>query len=97
MLLLLAGVATATPLLFFAAGARRAPLTLIGILQFVAPILQFIFGVWLLHEPMPVERWIGFALVWVALTLLTVDSVLAARRSRLGQRDDAPSDVAELT
>jgi len=97
ILLLLAGVATATPLLFFAAGARRAPLTLIGILQFVAPILQFIFGVWLLHEPMTVERWIGFALVWVALTLLTVDSVLAARRSRLGQRDDSPSDVAELT
>ncbi len=46
---------------------------------------------------MPVERWIGFGLVWVALTLLTVDSVLAARRARAGQRDDAPSDVAELT
>jgi len=97
VLLLLAGVATATPLLFFAAGARRAPLTLIGILQFVAPILQFVFGVWLLHEPMPPERWMGFALVWVALTLLTVDSLVAARRSRVGQRDDAPSDVAELT
>ena len=97
VLLLLAGVATATPLLFFAAGARRTSLTLIGILQFVAPILQFSFGVWLLHEPMPVERWVGFALVWVALTLLTIDSLVAARRARAGQPDNAPSDVAELT
>ncbi|MEU1972094.1 EamA family transporter RarD [Microbacterium sp. NPDC019599] len=96
-LLLVAGVATATPLLFFAAGARRAPLTLMGILQFVAPILQFIIGVWVLDEPMSVERWIGFGLVWVALTLLTIDSLVAARRARLGQRDDAASDVADLT
>jgi chloramphenicol-sensitive protein RarD len=80
-LLLLAGVMTATPLLFFAAGARRAPLTLIGLLQFVAPILQFITGAWLLGEPMPLERWIGFALVWVALTVLTIDS-LSARGAR---------------
>lgn len=94
VLLLVAGIATAIPLLFFAAGARRAPLTLMGILQFVAPILQFIIGVWLLHEPMSIERWIGFALVWVALILLTVDSVVAARRSRSGP---GVSDVAELT
>ncbi len=97
VLLSLAGVVTAIPLLLFASGARRVSLTTMGMLQFVAPILQFIFGVWLLQEPMPLERWIGFGLVWVALTLLTVDSVLAARRSRAGQRDDAPSDVAELT
>ncbi|MFG6446419.1 EamA family transporter RarD [Microbacterium sp. P07] len=91
-LLLLAGVFTATPLLFFAAGTRRAPLSLVGLLQFVAPILQFITGAWLLGEPMPPERWIGFALVWVALLVLTVDSLAAARRGRT-----APSDVAELT
>ena len=97
VLLSLAGVVTAIPLLLFASGARRVSLTTMGMLQFVAPILQFVFGVWLLHEPMPIERWIGFGLVWVALTLLTIDSVLAARRARLGQRDDAPSDVAELT
>jgi chloramphenicol-sensitive protein RarD len=82
VLLSLAGVITAIPLLFFAAGARRVSLTVIGLLQFVAPILQFIIGAWLLGEPMPLERWIGFALVWVALTVLTVDSVLHARRSR---------------
>ncbi|GAA2002845.1 EamA family transporter RarD [Microbacterium ulmi] len=82
VLLLLAGVATATPLLFFAAGARRAPLTVIGLLQFVAPILQFVIGVWVNSEPMPLERWIGFGLVWVALIVLTTDSLLHARRQR---------------
>jgi Predicted permeases len=73
---------TAIPLLFFAAGARRSTLTLIGLLQFVAPILQFVIGVWLLGEPMPVERWIGFGLVWIALTVLTADSIVHARRAR---------------
>lgn len=92
VLILLAGAMTAVPLLFFAAGARRAPLTLVGLLQFVAPIMQFITGAWILGEPMPLERWIGFALVWLALTVLTVDSLVAARRSRT-----AVSDVAELT
>ncbi|KZE89259.1 EamA family transporter RarD [Microbacterium sp. TNHR37B] len=81
-LLLLAGVVTATPLLFFAAGARRATLTVIGLLQFVAPILQFITGAWIMGEPMPWERWIGFGLVWLALVVLMVDSVRYARRSR---------------
>jgi chloramphenicol-sensitive protein RarD len=62
----------------------------IGLLQFVAPILQFITGAWILHEPMPLERWIGFALVWVALVVLSVDSVVSSRRSR------SISDVADL-
>ncbi len=78
----LVGVVTAVPLLFFAAGARRASLTVIGLLQFIAPILQFITGAWILQEPMPFERWIGFGLVWVALTILTVDSIVHARRTR---------------
>lgn len=91
-LLLLAGVVTATPLLFFAAGSRRTPLTVMGMLQFVAPILQFAVGVWVFAEPMPVERWIGFGLVWVALALLTIDSVIAARRGR-----SSASDVATLS
>ncbi len=82
VLLSLVGVVTAVPLLFFAAGARRASLTTIGLLQFVAPILQFIIGAWLLGEPMPIERWVGFGLVWVALAVLTVDSLVHARRSR---------------
>lgn len=84
LLLLLAGAVTATPLLFFAAGARRAPLTVIGLLQFVAPILQFITGAWIMQEPMPLERWIGFGLVWVALVVLMLDSLRHARRPPLG-------------
>ena len=89
-LVTLAGVVTAVPLLLFAAGARRAPLVVIGLLQFVAPIMQFLTGWWLLGEPMPLERWIGFALVWVALVILSVDSLRHARRSR------AASDVSDL-
>lgn len=82
VLLLLAGAVTAVPLLLFASGARRVPLTVIGLLQFVAPIIQFVIGVWVLHEPMTAERWVGFALVWVALVMLSVDSVVASRRHR---------------
>jgi len=82
VLLLSAGAVTAVPLLLFASGARRVPLTVIGLLQFVAPIIQFAIGVWVLHEPMTVERWVGFALVWAALAILSVDSVVASRRHR---------------
>ncbi len=81
LLLGAAGVVTAVPLLLFAASTRRAPLTVIGLLQFVTPILQFALGVWVLHEPMPPERWIGFALVWAALIVLTIDQVVGARRA----------------
>ncbi|RAZ30785.1 EamA family transporter RarD [Microbacterium sp. SMR1] len=92
-LVTLAGVVTAVPLLFFAAGARRSSLTVIGLLQFVAPILQFITGAWILGEPMPLERWIGFGLVWLALVVLSVDSLRAARRPK---RVDEASDVAPV-
>lgn len=81
VVLSLAGVVTATPLLLFAAGARRVSLTTIGLLQFIAPILQFLGGVLILHEPMPPERWIGFGIVWVALLVLTVDMVRHTRSS----------------
>ena len=65
--------------------------TTLGLLQFIAPIMQFITGAWILGEPMPPERWVGFALVWVALAVLTVDSVVFARRAR------GVSDVAEYS
>lgn len=81
-LVTLAGVITAVPLLLFAAGARRAPLTVIGLLQFVAPIMQFLTGWALMGEPMPPERWTGFALVWLALVVLSADSLRASRRYR---------------
>jgi chloramphenicol-sensitive protein RarD len=76
------GVLTAIPLLFFAAASRRLPLTTMGLVQYVAPVLQFIAGVAILHEPMPPERWLGFGLVWLALIVLTVDMVAAGRSSR---------------
>lgn len=91
VLVTLAGVITAVPLLLFAAGARRAPLVVIGLLQFVAPIMQFLTGWWMLGEPMPLERWIGFCLVWVALIVLMVDSIASARGSR---RASAVVDLA---
>ncbi|HEV8013589.1 MAG TPA: EamA family transporter RarD [Pontimonas sp.] len=81
-LLLMAGAVTSIPLLFFGAAARRLPLSVIGLMQYLAPIMQFTFGVAIMGEPMPVERWIGFSLVWVALVILSVDA-LSHRRNRL--------------
>jgi chloramphenicol-sensitive protein RarD len=76
------GIVTAVPLLFFASAARRLPLATIGLTQYLAPVLQLVVGVVLLHEEMPVTRWIGFAIVWVALIVLSVDAVRANRRNR---------------
>ncbi len=67
------GIATAIPLLMFAAAARRIPLVYLGLAQYLAPILQLAIGVLILKEPMPVERWLGFGMVWIALAILTVD------------------------
>jgi chloramphenicol-sensitive protein RarD len=74
------GVVTAIPLLLFGAGTRRLPLTVIGLLQYLAPVLQFAVGVGLRHEPMPTPRLIGFSLVWLALIILTVEGVRHQRR-----------------
>jgi chloramphenicol-sensitive protein RarD len=86
LLLLFAGIATAVPLLLFASGARRINLTVIGMIQFITPIMQFLTGVLILHEPMPTERWIGFIIVWVAVVVFLIDLARAARRSRLTHR-----------
>ena len=80
-LLALTGVVTAVPLLFFAAAARRLPLTVIGLLQYLAPVLQFAVGVGIDHEAMTPARWAGFGLVWIALVVLTVDGVRTQRRA----------------
>jgi len=76
------GVITAVPLLFFAAASRRLPLSTLGLVQYLAPVLQLIVGVVILQEPMPPERWLGFGLVWVALIVLTVDMIVAGRSQR---------------
>jgi len=77
------GIATAVPLLLFAAAANRVPLVGLGILQYVAPVLQLGLGVLLFHEPMPPARLAGFALVWVALIIFTVDGIRRARQARV--------------
>ncbi len=82
ILLLAAGVVTAIPLLLFAAAARRLPLTVVGFVQYLAPVLQFLFGVIVMGEEMPVERWVGFSIVWLALVVLSSDAVRARSLSR---------------
>jgi chloramphenicol-sensitive protein RarD len=79
VLMVMAGVATAVPLLMFAAAANRVPLVGLGILQYVAPILQLACGVLIFHEPMPPARLAGFGLVWIALIIFTVDGIRGAR------------------
>lgn len=81
-LLLSAGAVTSIPLLFFGAAARRLPLSIMGLMQYLAPVMQFLFGVVIMGEPMPLERWIGFGLVWIALAILSVDA-LRHRRNRV--------------
>ena len=76
----LCGPITAIPLLLFAAAAQRLPLFTLGLLQYLTPAMQMTWGVVIGHEPMPVARWLGFALIWVALAVFTVDAVARARR-----------------
>jgi len=80
LLLASAGVVTAVPLVFFAAAARRVPLSILGLLQYLTPVLQFLLGVLLYDEPMPASRLAGFTLIWAALALLTFDSLRNRRR-----------------
>ncbi|WP_307295188.1 EamA family transporter RarD [Microbacterium natoriense] len=88
VLLAFAGVATAVPLLLFAAGTRRIDLTLIGMIQFITPIMQFLLGVVVLGEAMPPARWAGFTLVWIAIAVFVVDMLLASRRGRRVERPE---------
>jgi chloramphenicol-sensitive protein RarD len=91
-LLALAGPLTALPLLLFASGARRIPMTTLGVLQYIGPTIQFALGVWLFHEPFAGPRLAGFALIWLALVIYTAESWLAMRR-RAAIRVDAPGAV----
>jgi len=84
--LISAGVVTAVPLLMFSAAARRLPLSLLGMLQYITPSMQFLLGVMVLGERMPTARWWGFALVWLALAVLTADSLRAGRANTLARR-----------
>jgi chloramphenicol-sensitive protein RarD len=77
-LMLLAGPVTAIPLLLFAAAAQRLPLVTLGLLFYLNPALQMAWGVVVGHEPMPPARWMGFALIWVALAVFSVDALWRA-------------------
>ncbi len=88
------GVITAVPLIFFGAAARRLPLTTIGLLQYLAPVLQFLLALLVLGEDMPFERWVGFSLVWVALILLTIDMLRTVRRQPRSAKRIEPVSTA---
>jgi chloramphenicol-sensitive protein RarD len=85
-LLAASGVLTAVPLLFFGASARRLPLTTIGLLQYVAPMLQFVVALLVFKEAMTPDRWIGFGVVWLALLVLTVDMLRTAGKNSAAKR-----------
>jgi chloramphenicol-sensitive protein RarD len=82
-LLVLTGLITAVPLLFFGAAASRIPLTQLGLLQYLAPTLQFLIGVLVFSEPLGLAKLLGFVLVWSALAVFTADLVSSSRRQRI--------------
>ncbi|GAA2743272.1 MULTISPECIES: EamA family transporter RarD [Kitasatospora] len=102
-LLMLSGLITAVPLMCFGAAAVRVPLTTLGLLQYLAPVFQFLIGVAVFHESMPPARWAGFALVWAALAVLTWDALrrvraertTAARRTAVADTVPDPAVAAE--
>ncbi len=79
LLLIGSGVVTAIPLLLFNGAGNRLPYTVIGLLQFITPTLQFSIGVWVRHEAMPTARWAGFLIIWAALVVLGTDLIRSSR------------------
>jgi chloramphenicol-sensitive protein RarD len=82
LLMASAGVLTAVPLLLFAAAAQRLPMVTMGLLFYLTPAMQLTWGVLVGHEPMPAARWLGFALIWVALAIFSGDAIRRARVDR---------------
>src|SRR6185436_11825223 len=89
-LMILSGVLTALPLLFFAAAAQRLPLVTMGLLFYLTPAMQLTWGVFVGHEPMPPARWLGFALIWVALAVFSADALWRARVDRRPLESSSP-------
>jgi chloramphenicol-sensitive protein RarD len=79
LLLIGGGAVTAIPLLLFNGSTNRLPLTLVGLLQYITPTIQFCIGVWYYHEYMPTARWVGFFIIWVALMSLAIDLIKSGR------------------
>jgi chloramphenicol-sensitive protein RarD len=82
LLLAFTGLITAIPLLMFASGARRVTLTTIGLLQYIAPTLQFILGVFVFKEPMTLTHLLGFIIIWIALILFSAEGLITRQKSR---------------
>jgi chloramphenicol-sensitive protein RarD len=82
-LIISSGVVTAIPLLLFAYGARRIRLSTLGLLQYLAPSVQLILGVWVFHESFSRTRALSFSFIWAALVVYTADNLLAQRRRRV--------------
>jgi len=79
LLLIGGGVVTAIPLLLFNGSTTRLPFTIIGLLQYITPTIQFSIGVWVRHEDMPTARWVGFLIIWAALVTLAIDLIKSGR------------------
>ena len=82
-LLAAAGPITAIPLLLFAAGARKIPMAVLGLLQYLSPTMQALLGVWVFHETFPPARLVGFVIIWAALALYVGEGLWVNRRARL--------------
>jgi len=89
-LVLFSGVLTAIPLILFGESTRRLPLSYLGFIQFLTPILGFLYGYLVTHEEMPAGRWIGFIGVWIALVILVIDMVGQIRRAPEVPTNTAP-------
>ncbi len=81
VLVLLTGPITAVPLLLFGASATRISMTTLGLLNYIAPIMQFVCGILVFYEQMSPMRWAGFGLVWLALAIFTLDGMDRRRRA----------------
>jgi chloramphenicol-sensitive protein RarD len=79
LLLIGAGAVTTIPLLMFASAAKQIPLTVVGLLQYIAPTLQFLIGVFVYREPFDLSHLIGFGIVWVALVIFAAESYFSNR------------------
>ena len=75
------GPITAVPLLLFAAGARRLSMATLGIVQYLGPSIQVVVGIWAFNEAFPMERFIGFACIWAALIVYSLDGWRVSRRA----------------
>ena len=96
LLLASTGVVTAVPLIAFAAAAKRLPLTVIGMVQYLGPSIQFFLAVFVLKDHIGAEKWLGLSIIWVALVVFTADAVRASRTSRLSRTADLETGMVPI-